>query len=72
MLTHCNAGSLATAYFGTALGVIFTAHEQGKIAHVWVDETRPVNQGGRLTAWELRTGRRSLGAHRRQHGRRSS
>ena len=43
MLTHCNAGSLATAYFGTALGVIFTAHEQGKIAHVWVDETRPVN-----------------------------
>jgi methylthioribose-1-phosphate isomerase len=54
VLTHCNAGSLATAYFGTALGVIFTAHEQGKIAHVWVDETRPVNQGGRLTAWELR------------------
>jgi methylthioribose-1-phosphate isomerase len=54
ILTHCNAGSLATAYFGTALGVVFTAHEQGKIAHVWVDETRPVNQGGRLTAWELR------------------
>ena len=54
ILTHCNAGSLATAYFGTALGVIFTAHEQGKIAHVWVDETRPVNQGGRLTTWELR------------------
>jgi methylthioribose-1-phosphate isomerase len=54
LLTHCNAGSLATAYFGTALGVVFTAHEQGKIAHVWVDETRPVNQGGRLTAWELR------------------
>ena len=54
ILTHCNAGSLATAYFGTALGVIFTAHEDGKIAHVWVDETRPVNQGGRLTAWELR------------------
>ena len=54
ILTHCNAGSLATAYFGTALGVIFSAHEQGKIAHVWVDETRPVNQGGRLTAWELR------------------
>ncbi len=53
ILTHCNAGSLATAYFGTALGVIFTAHEQGKIAHVWVDETRPVNQGGRLTSWEL-------------------
>ncbi len=54
VLTHCNAGSLATAYFGTALGVVFTAHEQGKIEHVWVDETRPVNQGGRLTAWELR------------------
>jgi len=53
VLTHCNAGSLATAYFGTALGVIFTAFEQGKIGHVWVDETRPVNQGGRLTAWEL-------------------
>ncbi|NTW29333.1 MAG: S-methyl-5-thioribose-1-phosphate isomerase [Coriobacteriia bacterium] len=54
VLTHCNAGSLATAYFGTALGVVFAAHEQGKIAHVWVDETRPVNQGGRLTLWELR------------------
>jgi methylthioribose-1-phosphate isomerase len=54
ILTHCNAGSLATAYFGTALGVIFTAFEQGKIDHVWVDETRPVNQGSRLTAWELR------------------
>jgi len=53
ILTHCNAGSLATAYFGTALGVVFAAHEQGKIAHVWVDETRPVNQGGRLTTWEL-------------------
>jgi methylthioribose-1-phosphate isomerase len=54
VLTHCNAGSLATAYFGTALGVIFTAHEQGKIERVWVDETRPVLQGSRLTAWELR------------------
>lgn len=53
VLTHCNAGSLATAYFGTALGVIFTAFEQGKIANVWVDETRPVLQGARLTAWEL-------------------
>jgi methylthioribose-1-phosphate isomerase len=53
LLTHCNAGSLATAYFGTALGVIFAAHEQGKIEHVWVDETRPVLQGARLTAWEL-------------------
>ncbi|PKQ10173.1 MAG: S-methyl-5-thioribose-1-phosphate isomerase [Actinobacteria bacterium HGW-Actinobacteria-9] len=55
ILTHCNAGSLATAYFGTALGVIFTAHEQGKISHVWVDETRPVMQGARLTSWELMT-----------------
>lgn len=54
VLTHCNAGSLATAYFGTALGVIYAAHEQGKIEHVWIDETRPLNQGGRLTAWELR------------------
>jgi methylthioribose-1-phosphate isomerase len=53
ILTHCNAGSLATAYFGTALGVIFTAHQQGKIEHVWVDETRPVMQGARLTTWEL-------------------
>ncbi|MBN2404035.1 MAG: S-methyl-5-thioribose-1-phosphate isomerase [Coriobacteriia bacterium] len=55
VLTHCNAGSLATAYYGTALGVIFAAAEQGKIAGVWVDETRPVLQGARLTAWELRT-----------------
>jgi methylthioribose-1-phosphate isomerase len=54
VLTHCNAGSLATAYFGTALGVIFSAHADGKIEHVWVDETRPVLQGARLTAWELR------------------
>ncbi len=54
LLTHCNAGSLATVYFGTALGVIFTAHEQGKVAGVWVDETRPVLQGARLTAWELK------------------
>lgn len=53
ILTHCNAGSLATAYFGTALGVIFSAHEEGKIEHVWVDETRPVMQGARLTSWEL-------------------
>jgi methylthioribose-1-phosphate isomerase len=53
LLTHCNAGSLATAYFGTALGVVFTAHEQGKIEQVWVDETRPVLQGARLTTWEL-------------------
>ncbi len=53
ILTHCNAGSLATAFYGTALGVIYSAFEQGKIAHVYADETRPVGQGARLTAWEL-------------------
>lgn len=53
ILTHCNAGSLATAYYGTALGVIYKAHEQGKVEHVWVPETRPVMQGARLTTWEL-------------------
>ena len=53
LLTHCNAGSLGTAYFGTALGVVYTAFEQGKVEQVWVDETRPLNQGARLTAWEL-------------------
>jgi methylthioribose-1-phosphate isomerase len=52
VLTHCNAGALATAGFGTALGVIRSAHAKGKIALVWVDETRPVMQGSRLTAWE--------------------
>jgi methylthioribose-1-phosphate isomerase len=53
ILTHCNAGALATAGYGTALGVIRAAHAQGKVACVWVDETRPVMQGSRLTAWEL-------------------
>jgi methylthioribose-1-phosphate isomerase len=53
VLTHCNAGALATAGYGTALGVVRAAHEQGKIALVWVDETRPVMQGSRLTAWEM-------------------
>jgi methylthioribose-1-phosphate isomerase len=53
VLTHCNAGALATAGYGTAVGVIRAAHEQGKLALVWVDETRPVMQGSRLTAWEL-------------------
>ncbi|MCK4323067.1 MAG: S-methyl-5-thioribose-1-phosphate isomerase, partial [Armatimonadetes bacterium] len=53
ILTHCNAGALATAGYGTALGVIRAAHEQGKDIHVWVDETRPLLQGARLTAWEL-------------------
>lgn len=53
ILTHCNAGGLATAEFGTALAVMFTAHKQGKCFHVFVDETRPLLQGARLTAWEL-------------------
>jgi methylthioribose-1-phosphate isomerase len=53
ILTHCNAGALATVDYGTALAPIFTAHEQGKRVHVWVDETRPRLQGARLTAWEL-------------------
>lgn len=53
VLTHCNAGSLATAFFGTALGVIYEAAAQGKIAQVYADETRPLRQGARLTAFEL-------------------
>ncbi len=53
VLTHCNTGALATAGWGTALGVIRTAHSEGKNIHVWVDETRPYLQGSRLTAWEL-------------------
>ncbi|NOY26227.1 MAG: S-methyl-5-thioribose-1-phosphate isomerase [Oligoflexia bacterium] len=53
ILTHCNTGGLATAGVGTALGAIRRAHEQGKGITVWVDETRPLLQGGRLTAWEL-------------------
>jgi len=53
VLTHCNAGALATAGQGTALGVIATAARQGKIERVYVDETRPLLQGARLTAWEL-------------------
>ncbi len=54
VLTHCNAGGLATYSFGTALGVIKAAHRMGKEIFVWVDETRPLLQGARLTAWELR------------------
>lgn len=53
LLTHCNTGGLATAGVGTAIGVLLRAHQQGKITQVWVDETRPLLQGGRLTAWEL-------------------
>jgi methylthioribose-1-phosphate isomerase len=53
VLTHCNAGALACVGYGTALGVIRAAHEAGRTVTVWVDETRPVLQGARLTAWEL-------------------
>ena len=53
VLTHCNAGWLATVDFGTALAPIYVAHAQGLPLHVWVDETRPRNQGASLTAWEL-------------------
>ncbi len=53
ILTHCNAGGLATVEYGTALGVIRTAVEEGKKVHVYVDETRPCLQGSRLTVWEL-------------------
>jgi methylthioribose-1-phosphate isomerase len=53
VLTHCNAGWLATVDFGTALAPIYVAHDQGVAVHVWVDETRPRNQGASLTAWEL-------------------
>ncbi|MHC4738557.1 MAG: S-methyl-5-thioribose-1-phosphate isomerase [Planctomycetota bacterium] len=53
ILTHCNAGALATAGQGTALSVIFEAHKKGKKFKVYADETRPLLQGGRLTAWEL-------------------
>ncbi len=54
VLTHCNAGWLATADWGTALSPIYKAHMQGIPIHVWVDETRPRNQGAALTAWELK------------------
>jgi methylthioribose-1-phosphate isomerase len=53
ILTHCNTGSLATGQYGTALSVIFHAHEDGNDIQVWVDETRPLMQGSRLTSWEL-------------------
>jgi methylthioribose-1-phosphate isomerase len=54
ILTHCNTGALATGGIGTALGVVRVAHEAGKRLHVWVGETRPILQGARLTAWELK------------------
>ncbi len=53
VLTHCNAGILATAGYGTATAPMYRAHEEGLPLHVWVDETRPRNQGASLTAWEL-------------------
>ena len=53
ILTHCNAGALVTADYGTALGVIYRAKEEGKKVTVWADETRPLLQGARLTTWEL-------------------
>ena len=76
ILTHCNAGWLATVDWGTALSPIYRAHDAGIPVHVWVDETRPRNQGARLTAWEL--GQHGIdhtvivdnvGGHLMQHGR---
>ncbi|MEO8419198.1 MAG: S-methyl-5-thioribose-1-phosphate isomerase [Methylophilaceae bacterium] len=75
ILTHCNAGWLATVDWGTALAPIYAAHDAGMPLHVWVDETRPRNQGASLTAWEL--GRHGVphtvisdnaGGHLMQHG----
>lgn len=75
ILTHCNAGWLACVEWGTATAPIYVAHEQGIDLHVWVDETRPLNQGARLTAWELgKAGLRhtvivdNAGGHLMQHG----
>ncbi len=76
VLTHCNAGWLACVEYGTATAPIYASAEAGIAVHVWVDETRPLNQGARLTAWEL--GRRGIphtvivdnaGGHLMQHGR---
>ena len=55
VLTHCNAGALATGGYGSALGAVRAARDAGLVAHVWVGETRPLQQGARLTAWELET-----------------
>jgi methylthioribose-1-phosphate isomerase len=75
ILTHCNAGWLATVDWGTALSVIYQAHDEGIPVHVWVDETRPRNQGAALTAWELASHGIShdvivdnAGGHLMQHG----
>ncbi len=76
VLTHCNAGWLACVEYGTATAPIYTAFERGLPLHVWVDETRPLNQGARLTAWELaEVGiphtlvADNAGGHLMQHGR---
>lgn len=75
VLTHCNAGWLACVEWGTATAPVYVAHEKGVNLHVWVDETRPLNQGARLTAWEL--GKAGIahtvitdnaGGHLMQHG----
>jgi methylthioribose-1-phosphate isomerase len=75
VLTHCNAGWLATVDWGTATAPIYMAHDRGIAVHVWIDETRPRNQGAALTAWEL--GRHGVphtviadntGGHLMQHG----
>jgi len=75
LLTHCNAGWLACVEYGTATAPMYVAHDQGIDLHVWVDETRPLNQGARLTAWELgKHGIRhtvitdNAGGHLMQHG----
>ncbi len=76
ILTHCNAGWLATVDWGTALSPIYAAHDAGLAVHVWVDETRPRNQGASLTAWELQQHgvphtviSDNAGGHLMQHGR---
>jgi methylthioribose-1-phosphate isomerase len=76
ILTHCNAGWLATVDVGTALAPVYTAHDAGVPVHVWVDETRPRNQGAALTAWELEQHgvphtviADNTGGHLMQHGR---
>jgi len=75
VLTHCNAGSLATINWGTATAPIYFAQQQGIDVHVWVDETRPRNQGSQLTAWELAANKvphtlivDNAGGHLMQHG----
>jgi methylthioribose-1-phosphate isomerase len=68
ILTHCNAGALATAGQGTALSIMFEAHKKGKKFKVYVDETRPMLQGARLTAWELKQAEIDVVVILRQYG----